>query len=137
VARESEGDDPASGPRGNGTSGRVVHEPGGWPRLAAVLAVVGLVVGGLVWALVDDGSPAGDEEPGSEPSAPPDDPHAETRREFAEAMLRFGDAPAVRAGHRARTAGDGLHGVRAKRRAAGDGVGSLRAPEKGGGPTHE
>jgi hypothetical protein len=91
VARESEADDPDSGPRGNGTSGHVVHEPGGWPRLAAVLAVVGLVVGGLVWALVDDGSPAGDEEPGSEPSARPDDPHAETRREFAEAMLRFGE----------------------------------------------
>jgi hypothetical protein len=90
VARESEADDPDSGPRGSGTSGRVVHEPGGWPRLAAVLAVVGLIAGGLLWALVDDGgSRAGDEEPASEPSAPPDDPQAETRREFAQAMLRF------------------------------------------------
>ena len=92
MARESEADDPDSGPRGNGTSGRVVHEPGGWPRFAAVLAVVGLIAGGLAWALVDDGgSRAGDEEPASEPSAPPDDPQAETRREFAEAMLRFGE----------------------------------------------
>lgn len=39
----------------------------------------------------DDAAPGGDEEPGSEPSAAPDDPQAETRREFAEAMLRFGE----------------------------------------------
>jgi hypothetical protein len=91
VARESKAGDVDSGPRGNGGStGRVVHEPGGWPRLAAVLAVVGLVAGGLLWAIVDDrGSPAQDEEPASEPSAPPGDRQAETRREFAAAMLRF------------------------------------------------
>jgi hypothetical protein len=60
--------------------------------LAAVVAVVGLIAGGLLWALADDGgSPAGDDDPASEPSAPPDDPQAETRREFAEAMLRFGE----------------------------------------------
>jgi hypothetical protein len=58
--------------------------------LAAVLAIVALIAGGLLWALVDDGgSRPGDEEPASEPSGPPDDPQAETRREFAQAMLRF------------------------------------------------
>ncbi len=89
VARESQADDPG-GPRGNGTSGRVVHEPGGWPRLAAVLAVVGLIAGVLLWALVeDDAAPGGDEEPASDPSAPTDDRQAETRRAFAQAMLRF------------------------------------------------
>jgi hypothetical protein len=91
VARESEAGVVDRGPRGNGGSpGRVVHEPGGWPRLAAVVAVVGLVAGGLLSTVVDDGaSPAGDEEPADEPSPPPDDPQAEARREFAAAMLRF------------------------------------------------
>jgi hypothetical protein len=91
VARESEAGEADSGPRGvGGSTGRVVREPGGWPRLAAVVAVVGLIAAGLLWALVDDGgSPEVDDEPPSEPSAPPDDPQAETRREFAAAMLRF------------------------------------------------
>jgi hypothetical protein len=90
VARESQAGEADGGPGGKGTSpGRVVHEPG-WPRLAAVLAVVGLIAGGLLWALVDDdAAPAGDEERASEPSAPTDDPQAETRRAFAEAMLQF------------------------------------------------
>jgi hypothetical protein len=91
VARKPEAGETDPGPRGIGrSSGRVVHEPGDWPRLAAVLAVVGLVAGGLLWAVVDDaGSPAHNEEPASEPSTPPGDPQAETRRAFAEAMLRF------------------------------------------------
>jgi hypothetical protein len=91
VARESEAGEADSGPRGSrGSSGRVVHEPGRWPRLAAVLAVVGLVAGGVLWAVVDDGgSPAENEEPASERSTPVADPQAETRRAFAEAMLRF------------------------------------------------
>jgi hypothetical protein len=55
------------------------------------MAVVGLVVGGLLWALLDDDdpSPARDAEPAEPPTQA--DPQAETRREFAEAMLRFGD----------------------------------------------
>ena len=91
VAKESGWGEPDGGPRGTGTSsGRVVHEPGGWPRLAAVVAVVGLVVGGLLWALLDDDpAPAGNEEPAEPPAQP--DPQAETQREFAEAMLRFGE----------------------------------------------
>jgi hypothetical protein len=91
VARESEAGEADSGRWGSGGSpGRVVHEPGRWPRLAAVLAVVGLVAGGVLWAVVDDGgSPAENEEPASEPSTPVGDPQAETRRAFAEAMLRF------------------------------------------------
>lgn len=74
------------------SSGRVVHEPGGWRRLAAVFAAAGLIAGGLVWALLD-GEPesAGDEAPASDSSAPADDPQAETRRTFAQAMLRFGE----------------------------------------------
>ena len=93
VTRESEAGEADSGSRGKGTSsGRVVHEPGGWPRLAAVLAVVGLIVGGLLWAVLDDdASPAEDQEPASGPPAPPDDPQAETRRAFAQAILRFGE----------------------------------------------
>jgi hypothetical protein len=60
--------------------------------LAAVLAVVGLIAGGLLWAVVDDGgSAAGEHEPASEPSTPSSDPQAETRRTFAQAMLRFGE----------------------------------------------
>jgi hypothetical protein len=88
VTRGSEAD---SSVRGAATSsGRVVREPGSWPQFAAVVAVVGLVAGGLAWALLDgEPTPAGDEEPASEPSAPPDDPQTETRRAFAEAMLRF------------------------------------------------
>jgi hypothetical protein len=91
VARESKAGEADSGPRGSGgPPGRVVHGPGRWPRLAAVLAVVGLVAGGLLWAVVDDGgSPAENEEPASEPSTPVGDPQAVTRRDFAEAMLRF------------------------------------------------
>jgi hypothetical protein len=93
VTRESEPGEAGSRARGKGTSsGRVVHEPGGWPRLAAVLAVVGLIVGGLLWALLDDdASPAEDEEPASRPPEPPDDPRAETRRAFAQAKLKFGE----------------------------------------------
>jgi hypothetical protein len=92
VTRESESGEADSGPRGTGTtSGRVVHEPGRWPRSATVVAIVGLVVGGLLWALLDDDpSPAGEETPAADSTAPPD-PQAETRREFAEAMLRFGE----------------------------------------------
>ena len=91
VSKEGEPDRPDGGPLGRATSsGRVVHEPGGWPRLAAVVAVVGLVVAGLLWALLDDDpSPARDDEPAEPPTQP--DPQAETRREFAEAMLQFGD----------------------------------------------
>jgi hypothetical protein len=92
VTRESEAGEADNGVRGRGTSsGRVVHEPGGWPRFAAAVAVVALVAGGLVWALLDD-EPAtdGDEEPVSDPSSPPN-PQAETRRAFAEAMLQFGE----------------------------------------------
>jgi hypothetical protein len=60
--------------------------------LAAVLAVVALIAGGLVWAVVDDGdSAAGDDEPASEPSSTSSDPQTETRRAFAQAMLRFGE----------------------------------------------
>ena len=93
VTGEPEAGEADGGPRGKRTSsGRVVHEPGRWPRLTTVVAVVGLVVGGLLWALVDDdASPAGEADPASEPSTRPDDPQAETRREFAEAMLRFGE----------------------------------------------
>jgi hypothetical protein len=93
VARESEAGEAESGPRGVGrSSGRVVHEPGGWPRLGAAAAVMVLIAAGLLWTLVDDGgAPETAEEPASEPSAPPDDPQAETRREFAEAILRFGE----------------------------------------------
>jgi hypothetical protein len=93
VARESEAGEADSGRRANGTSsGRVVHEPRGWPRIAAVAAVIGLVVGGLAWALLDgDPTSRGDQEPAGEPSAPPDDPQAETRQVFAEAKLRFGE----------------------------------------------
>ncbi|HKA82294.1 MAG TPA: hypothetical protein VKD21_00410 [Acidimicrobiales bacterium] len=91
LAKESESGGPDGGTRGTAaSSGRVVHEPGGWPRLATVVAVVGLVLGGLAWALLDDDPlPAGDEEEPAEPPARPD-PQAETRREFAEAMLQFG-----------------------------------------------
>ena len=93
VARESEAGEAESGPPGvERSSGRVVHEPSGWPRWGAVAAVMGLIAAGLLWALVDDdGAPEADEEPASEPSAPPDDPQDEIRREFAEAMLRFGE----------------------------------------------
>ncbi len=93
VSSEPEVGDAGDGARGRATSsGRVVHEPGGWPRVAAVVAIAGLVAGGLVWArLDDDPEPAGDEEPASDPSARPDDPQAATRVEFAEAMLRFGE----------------------------------------------
>lgn len=74
------------------SSGRVVHEPGGWRRWAAVFAAAGLVAGGLVWALLDgEPEPAGDEASASDSSAPADDPQAETRRTFAQAMLRFGE----------------------------------------------
>ncbi|MGH9229145.1 MAG: hypothetical protein ACRD07_10565 [Acidimicrobiales bacterium] len=90
VTRESEAGEADNGARGRRTSsGRVVHEPGRWPRFAAVVAIVGLVVGGLLWAALDgEPTPAGD-EPASDRSAPPDDPRAETRRAFAKAMLRF------------------------------------------------
>jgi hypothetical protein len=93
VTRESGAGEADNDPRRGGTSsGRVVHEPGGWLRFAAVVAVVGLVVGGLVWALLDDEpAPAGDEDPAGDPSAPADDPQAETRRAFAQAMLQFGE----------------------------------------------
>ena len=92
VARESEAGEADNSARGGTSSGRVVHEPSGWPRFAAVVAVVGLVVGGLVWALLDDEpAPSGDEEPAADPSAPAEDRQAETRRAFAEAMLQFGE----------------------------------------------
>lgn len=91
LARESQAGEAESGPQGNaGSSGRVVHEPGGWPRFVAVLAVVALIAGGLLWAVDDDGgSAAEDDEPASEPSTTSSDPQAETRRAFAQAMLRF------------------------------------------------
>jgi hypothetical protein len=93
VSSEPEVGDAGDGARGRATSsGRVVHEPGGWPRFAAVVAIAGLVAGGLVWARLDDEpEPAGDQEAASDPSALPDDPQAETRRAFAEAMLQFSD----------------------------------------------
>jgi hypothetical protein len=90
VTEESESGEPGRGSRTGTSSGRVVHEPGGWPRLAAVVAVVGVIVAGLLWALLeDDPAPARDEEPAGPPAQP--DPQAETRREFAEAMLLFAD----------------------------------------------
>jgi len=56
------------------------------------MAIAGLVVGGVVWALLDDDPEAADdEEPASDESAPPEDPQAATRVEFAEAMLQFGE----------------------------------------------
>jgi hypothetical protein len=90
---EPEGGEPGAVGGGTGkSSGRVVHEPRGWPRVAAVVAVAGLVAGGVAWALLDgEPAPAGDEERASEPSVPPDDPQAETRSAFAEAILRFGE----------------------------------------------
>lgn len=90
LARESQAGEAESGPQGNGgSSGRVVHEPGGWARFVAVLAVVAVIAGGLLWAVVDHGGSAGDDEPASEPSTTSSDPQAETRRAFAQAMLRF------------------------------------------------
>jgi hypothetical protein len=93
VTREPEVGEADGGARGRGTtSGRVVHEPGGWPRFAAVVAIAGLVAGGLVWALQDDDPvPAGGEDRVSDTSAPPDGPQAATRMQFAEAMLQFGE----------------------------------------------
>jgi hypothetical protein len=56
------------------------------------VAVVGLVAGGLVWALLDDEpAPAGDDEPAGDPSPRAQDPHAETRQAFAGAVLQFGE----------------------------------------------
>jgi hypothetical protein len=91
VTRDSEAGEADCSVRGAGTSsGRVIREPGSWPRFAAVVAVVGLVAGGLAWALLDgEPTPADNGEPATEPSIPPDDPQAETRRAFAESMLRF------------------------------------------------
>jgi hypothetical protein len=93
VTREPEVGVGHDGAPGRGaSSSRVVHEPGGWPRFAAVVAIAGLVAGGLVWALADDDpAPAGDEDRVSDTSAPPDGPQAATRRQFAEAMLQFGE----------------------------------------------
>jgi hypothetical protein len=82
VTRELE-----AGEAGSGTgpsSGRVVHEPGAWPRFAALVAIAGLVAGGLAWALLDDDpAPAGDDEAANDPSARADDPQAATRVAFA------------------------------------------------------
>jgi hypothetical protein len=91
VTRDSEAGEADSSVRGAGTSsGRVIREPGSWPRFAAVVAVVGLVAGGLAWALLDgEPTPADNGEPATEPSTRPGDPQAETRRAFAGAMLRF------------------------------------------------
>ncbi|HET6664333.1 MAG TPA: hypothetical protein VFG94_08745 [Acidimicrobiales bacterium] len=93
VTRELEAGEAGTGARGTGTSlGRVVHEPGAWPRFAALVAIAALVAGVSAWALLDDDpAPAGDDEAASDPSAPADDPQAATRVEFAEAMLRFGE----------------------------------------------
>jgi hypothetical protein len=92
VTREPDATDAGNGAQGRGTSsGRVVHEPGRWPRLVAVVGIVGLVAGGLVWTLRDgDTAPAADEESANDPPVPPDDPQAETRMAFARAMLRWG-----------------------------------------------
>ncbi|MGH2392989.1 MAG: hypothetical protein ACRDGH_05770, partial [Candidatus Limnocylindria bacterium] len=63
VTREPEAGEAGDGARGRGGSpGRVVHEPGGWPRFAAVVVIAGLVAGGLVWALLDDDPEAADDE---------------------------------------------------------------------------
>jgi len=97
VTTEPEAAESGSGAGGRGASSRrVVQEPGRWPRLAAIVAVVGLVAGGLVWAVRDGGTapsgPADDEAPALGPQDTPGGAQAAaTRVAFAEAIVRFGE----------------------------------------------
>jgi len=70
---------------------RVVHEPGRWSRLVAVVAVVAVVAGGaLWWAGTNRAGDQGVEE--SEPSSQRDGRH--TRDAFYQALNRLGQAGA-------------------------------------------
>lgn len=92
VTQEPDSTEAGGGAPGRTSSARVVHEPSRWPRLAAIIGLVGLVAGGLVWTVRDgDVAPAADEENESarDASVPPDTQTA-TRSEFATAMLRWG-----------------------------------------------
>lgn len=115
VTTEPEAAESGNGAAGRGaSSSRVVHGPGRWPRMLAVVAVLGLVAGGLMWALRDgDAAPSppaanGDDEPANEPQdTPGGPPAAATRVAFAEAMLRFGDVESFAYRGSVRGAGSG------------------------------
>jgi hypothetical protein len=83
VTTERDVADAGHGAPGQGVSARrVVREPGCWSRLVVVVAVVGLVAGGLFWW-------AGGREPGDGPSSGSASDTRPTRVAFNEAVSRL------------------------------------------------
>jgi hypothetical protein len=66
---------------GRHTSSRVVREPGRWPRLAAIVAALGLVAGGAALVVVGTGEPPRSQDERNDPDVA-----------YLEAILRLGHA---------------------------------------------
>jgi hypothetical protein len=73
--------DPGGGAPGLRSSSRVVHEPGRWPRLAAIAVVFGLVAGTGALLVFGTGEPHRAEQPAGDP-----------RDRYLEAVQRLGYA---------------------------------------------
>jgi hypothetical protein len=81
VTSGPEGADVSRGAPGVRSSSRVVHEPGRWPRLAAIIAALGLVAGTGALLVIGTGEP-------DQPEPRADDP----RGQYRQAVRRLGYA---------------------------------------------